>query len=70
LRGFDVTKSVPVPPGDEWLNVRYDEAWHSEADRERIPPAMRLDEGFFSLSRYLENWIAPAELFDCAKTPT
>lgn len=69
LRGFDVTKSVPPSPGDDWLHLRYDEAWHSEADRERIEPMIKLDEGFFSLSRHLENWVAPAEVFDWKVDP-
>jgi hypothetical protein len=69
LRGFDVTKSVPPSSGDHWLHLPYDQTWHSQADRERRQVRLEADEGFFSLSRYLDSWVVPAELFDWKVDP-
>ena len=63
LRGFDVTESVPPSQAKDALNLQYDEAWHSEVDRERRTPPVKLDEGFLGISRYLEDWVAPDQVF-------
>jgi hypothetical protein len=63
LRGFDVTASMPGVVGDEVLHLRYDESWHSETDERRDNVGTRLDEGFLSLSRCVDNWVDPQELF-------
>jgi hypothetical protein len=72
LRGFDVTESVrfSLQGGAEGvLYVRYDEAWHAKTDQERPGLAHRRDEGFLGMSRYLEDWVRPEELFDWKVDP-
>jgi hypothetical protein len=69
LRGFDVTESMPDPAGEGVVRLSYDEAWHSQPDQTSATADIRLDEGFFLVSRFVEGWLQPRELFDWKVTP-
>lgn len=69
LRGLEVTESILSPIGNTVLRLDYDENWHSSNDQERIEPVLHRDEGFFSISRHLEDWVKPSELFDWKVDP-
>jgi hypothetical protein len=68
LRGFDITETV-VHPQDDYVRIRYDEGWHTETDQSPPSPNTRLDEGFLSLSRYVDDWLLPQELFEWKVDP-
>jgi hypothetical protein len=72
LRGFDVTDSAQIPPDTNSptvLRIGYDEAWHSDTDRERPQAAVRRDEGFLGLVKYVDDWVPPRELFEWKLDP-
>jgi hypothetical protein len=63
LRGFDVSDSMPGVIAHDPLHLEYDESWHSETDQRRDNVGIRSDEGFLSLSRCVDDWVKPHELF-------
>ena len=69
LRGLEITESIPSPVGNTVLHLDYDESWHSNNDQQRTEPVALRDEGVFSISRYLEDWVKPSELFDWKVDP-
>jgi len=72
LRGFDVTAMGPVSPpsaGDERLHVPYDQAWHASVDQNRIEAAVKPDEGFVSVSWYVDAWVPPSDAFNWKVDP-
>jgi hypothetical protein len=69
LRGIDVTESVRDSNVEGTLHIRYEEAWHSETDQQRTVPEVRVDEGFLSLSRFVDEWVSAREIFDWKVDP-
>lgn len=72
LRGLDVTESAPFSPeesNDGALRIKYDEGWHSATDQERPQSAVRQDDGFVGISRWVDDWVLPKELFDWKVDP-
>jgi hypothetical protein len=64
LRGFDVTPMTLSANGVQSLDIRYDQAWHVEVDRERLNLPVRRDEGFASVSRYVDDWVPSHDAFN------
>lgn len=72
LRGFDVTAMVPASPpvtGDDRIHVPYDQAWHASVDQDRIEVATKLDEGFLSVSKYVDDWVPSSDAFEWKVDP-
>jgi hypothetical protein len=64
LRGFDVTEGCPNPTGENVFHIIYDENWHSDREERPSEPNVRLDQGFLWLSRFVDDWVRPNELFE------
>jgi hypothetical protein len=72
LRGFDVTAMVPPPApgsGDQCLHVHYDQAWHARVDQNRTDVAIKKDEGFASVSWYIDAWVPASDAFNWKVEP-
>lgn len=72
LRGFDVTEMAPASPpfaGDQRLHVQYDQPWHARVDQNRIDVAVRRDEGFVSVSWYVDAWVPSSDAFNWKLEP-
>jgi hypothetical protein len=69
LRGFDVTESAKVSGGEGVVQLSYDEPWHSQTDQDGLSAPVRRDEGSLWLSKYVEDWVLPRELFDWKVDP-
>jgi hypothetical protein len=72
LRGFDVTAMTPASPyfdGDQRIHVRYDQAWHARVDQNRAEVPVNLDEGFVSVSWYVDVWVPPSDAFNWKLEP-
>lgn len=73
LRGFDITAMSPASPpfpGDDRLHIPYDQSWHARVDQERVRSPVKRDEGFVSISWYVDDWVPAADAFNWKTEPS